>query len=277
MYIYLFKQYFKIIQYFEPSFFIMENVPGIMTMKNGSIIREIEDLFTNKNNFNKGGYFLQKKVFNMEQYGIPQKRKRFILIGAKSPFSMEEVIQRFFEKDESEKFAVNGNIYSAISDLAFESITDYNKKSYIINTKTEYQKRLRNGNKVIYNHSIFNHSQKVLDRIKKIKPGENWQVLDEEIKSVHSGSYGRMVWEDKAVTITTRFDTPSAGRFIHPEFNRNITAREAARLQSFPDDFIFYGTKTSICKQIGNAVPPLFAEFLGELIKIIKNDNKRKN
>ena len=76
-----------------------------------------------------------------------------------------------------------------------------------------------------------------------------------------------MEWDKQSVTITTRFDTPSGGRFIHPVMDRTITPREAARLQSFDDNYVFYGSKTSVGKQIGNAVPPLLAEVLAEMIK----------
>jgi len=76
-----------------------------------------------------------------------------------------------------------------------------------------------------------------------------------------------MVKSEQSVTITTRFDTPSSGKFTHPFLHRAITVREAARLQSFPDDFIFYGTKTSQMKQVGNAVPPKLANAIAELIK----------
>ena len=84
---------------------------------------------------------------------------------------------------------------------------------------------------------------------------------------MHSGSYGRLEWDKPSYTITTRFDTPSAGRVIHPQLNRTITPREAARLQSFDDTFKFYGSKTSICKQIGNAVPPKLAFAIATIIK----------
>ena len=76
-----------------------------------------------------------------------------------------------------------------------------------------------------------------------------------------------MVKNDVSVTITTRFDTPSSGRFTHPYLNRAITVREAARIQSFPDDFIFVGTKSAQMKQVGNAVPPLLAKAIAESIK----------
>ena len=96
---------------------------------------------------------------------------------------------------------------------------------------------------------------------------------EELTKSIYSGTWGRIVKDDITVTITTRFDTPSSGRFTHPFLNRAITVREAARLQSFPDDFIFYGTKTSQMKQVGNAVPPLLAKAVAEsIIKDMENE-----
>ena len=98
--------------------------------------------------------------------------------------------------------------------------------------------------------------------MKKVSIGQNWTTLDEDIHSVHSGAYGRLDWNKPTMTITTRFDTPAGGRFIHPEQNRTLTPREAARVQSFPDSFEFTGSKSSICKQIGNAVPPKLAYFL---------------
>ena len=108
--------------------------------------------------------------------------------------------------------------------------------------------------------------------MKKIKVNENYTSLNEDIKSVHSGSYGRLDPNGIAPTITTRFDTPSGGRFIHPFENRTLTAREAARIQSFPDDFEFYGTKSCVCKQIGNAVPPKLAYFFAVMIRRLLNE-----
>ena len=99
--------------------------------------------------------------------------------------------------------------------------------------------------------------------------------MEEEIHSVHSGAYGRLEKMGVSPTITTRFDTPSGGKFIHPVENRTLTPREAARIQSFPDDFIFYGKKSSICKQIGNAVPPKIAYFLANLTRSLLNENSK--
>lgn len=110
--------------------------------------------------------------------------------------------------------------------------------------------------------------------MKKIKNGENYTVLNENIKSVHSGSYGRLSWDEQAPTITTRFDTPAGGRFIHPIENRTLSPREAARIQSFPDDFVFYGPRTIMCREIGNAVPPKISYFLARLLDNLLKEDK---
>jgi site-specific DNA-cytosine methylase len=106
-----------------------------------------------------------------------------------------------------------------------------------------------------------------------IKEGEGRNNLPKEYqtKSIHSGSYGRMSRNLPAFTITTRFDTPPVGRVTHPIANRALTAREAARLQSFPDDFIFEGSITEVRRQIGNAVPPVaFSKVASHLFNLLK-------
>ena len=105
--------------------------------------------------------------------------------------------------------------------------------------------------------------------MKQIGNGENFTALEEKVNSVHSGAYGRLMWDEPAATITTRFDTPAGGRFIHPVEHRTLSPREAARIQSFPDTFVFTGDKRSISRQIGNAVPPKISYFLAEVVKSI--------
>ena len=115
------------------------------------------------------------------------------------------------------------------------------------------------------------HSDLALERLAMIPPNAGKEVLPEEhlTKSIYSGTWTRMRKDEISVTITTRFDTPSSGKFTHPFLDRAITVREAARIQSFPDSFQFVGNKGSQMKQVGNAVPPLLA---GAIAEVILND-----
>ncbi len=128
-----------------------------------------------------------------------------------------------------------------------------------------------------HNHVTYSLSENDLLMVESVPPGGNWKDIPEEIPSKRleqirkSGGrttlYGRLRWDKPSFTITTYFNRPGNGTYIHPDEDRVISAREAARLQSFPDDFIFYGSKTSFCKQIGNAVPPLLAFSVAQAIK----------
>ena len=269
---YLFKHYLNVVKIVKPDFFIFENVKGILTMKNGEIFDEIVKSFSDKNNFEGVKYFVSHRVVKVVEFSIPQKRERVIIFGSRDKnidFNeyFEKTLQKF--KNENAAFFKPVTIWDAISNLPQPT-----KNGEIENPKikTDYQKYLSSKNQIITNHYMPNHSEKAIQRMKQIKNGENWTSLNEEIKSVHSGSYGRLEKNDVAPTIVTRFDTPSGGKFIHPTENRTLTPREAARIQSFPDDFVFMGTKSSICTQIGNAVPPKLAYFLAETIKEIYND-----
>ncbi|MBQ3675657.1 MAG: DNA cytosine methyltransferase, partial [Campylobacter sp.] len=113
-----------------------------------------------------------------------------------------------------------------------------------------------------------NHAQIALDKLKMIPSESSKEHLPKEFwgKQKFSTTWGRLVWSEPSPTIDTRFDTPSNGKNSHPFLNRSITPREAARIQSFSDDFEFLGSKTQVCKQIGNAVPPLLAKALADKI-----------
>ena len=141
---------------------------------------------------------------------------------------------------------------------------------------SDYQKLMRKGSKGIYNHQATKHSDLALKKLSMIPKGMGKEVLPKELltKSIFSGTWTRLKEDGLAPTITTRFDTPSSGMFTHPILDRCITVREGARLQSFPDRFIFYGTKSSQLKQVGNAVPPLLAYSIA---KLIKKDNNNEN
>lgn len=130
---------------------------------------------------------------------------------------------------------------------------------------------------MLFNHITFSLSTNDLKMVKSVPAGGNWKDIPLNIPSKRleqirrtggrTTLYGRLRWDKPSYTITTYFNRPGNGAYIHPKDNRVISAREAARLQSFPDNFIFYGSKTSLCKQIGNAVPPLLAYFIAKQIK----------
>jgi DNA (cytosine-5)-methyltransferase 1 len=239
---YLFKHYFNIVKLIKPKAFVFENVKGIQTMNKGEIFKEIID------SFEKLGYYVQYKIFKMDEFGIPQTRERMIIIGSVAPWSLDELIEQTKQRTiaNTPDFFAPSTAWEVISELE--------------NVSTD-------GTAKIANHTATNHAKIATDRMKKVENGKNFTSLEEDIKSVHSGSYGRLEKDKPAPTITTRFDTPSGGKFTHPTLNRTITPREAARIQSFADDFVFLGNKTSICKQIGNAVPPKVAYFLAVLVK----------
>jgi len=130
---------------------------------------------------------------------------------------------------------------------------------------------------MIYNHVTYSLSENDLRMVRAIPAGGNWKNIPKSIPSKRlerirktggrTTLYGRLEWNKPSYTITTYFNRPGNGAYIHPSEDRVISAREAARLQSFPDDFIFEGSKTSFCKQIGNAVPPLLAYSIAKQIK----------
>ena len=212
---FLFRYYFKVVEYVKPKYFLIENVPNILTAENGLFKNEI----------------------------------RAIIIGKKGKSKPE------LPKPTNEVIT----IYDAISDLEYlNSGEGEEKQAYKLPTKTNYQKVMRKNSKILHNHVATKHSKEAIKKLKMIPPGKGKEVLPESMltKSIYSGTWSRMLYDGQSVTITTRFDTPSSGRFTHPILNRCITVREAARIQSFPDDFVFYGSKNSQMKQVGNAVPP---------------------
>lgn len=266
---YLFKHYFNVVKTVKPKAFVMENVKGIMTMQNGNIFEEILKIFSSQEMLDGEQYHLYHRVVRAVDFGIPQKRERMIIIGTtKNNVNFDEVWNNTKEdilKDFPAYFD-RVTVEEAIGNL---TLTTDNGEVENPKPRNEYQRYLACDAEKLTNHTRTKHSKLAVDRMSRIANGENFTSLEETIKSVHSGSYGRLCWDEPAPTITTRFDTPAGGRFIHPIEDRTLSPREAARIQSFPDDFIFYGNKTSICKQIGNAVPPKISYFLARFIQNI--------
>ncbi|GAA7808629.1 hypothetical protein HpCOL19_02560 [Helicobacter pylori] len=178
-------------------------------------------------------------------------------------------------KDLKEGQSTFENVQDAISDLAYLCSNEGAFESDYLNPiQSSYQALMRKDSPKLYNHQATNHSQAALEKLKLINKEQGKECLPKNLhgKQQFKSTWGRLNWNKISPTIDTRFDTPSNGTNSHPELHRSITPREAARIQSFSDDYIFYGNKTSVCKQIGNAVPPLLALALGKAI--LKNLRK---
>ncbi|WP_252249196.1 DNA cytosine methyltransferase [Clostridium sp. VAP23] len=256
---FLFRYYYNVVKFLRPKYFLMENVPNLLTAEKGLFKNEIEKLF------NEIGYNLDSGVLNAADFGIPQTRRRAFILGKLGKNNLKLPVGTV------KRVTIN----EAIGDLAFlESGEGREQQAYKYEPNSEYQRKIRDNMNVLHNHVSTNHSKEAIAKLKMIPVGMGKEVLPKNLltKSIYSGTWSRMIGNEQSVTITTRFDTPSSGRFTHPILNRCITVREAARLQSFPDSFIFYGKKSSQMKQVGNAVPPLLGKAIGEII--IKDEKK---
>ncbi|WP_310604218.1 DNA cytosine methyltransferase [Anaerosporobacter sp.] len=266
---YLFKHYFNVVKTVKPKAFVMENVKGIMTMQAGVIFEEILRIFSDPEMFDGEPYTLHYKIVKAVEFGVPQKRERMIIIGTRNiDFDFNELWEQT-KVDILHDYPHYFNMVTVEDAIGNLGVTTTNGLINNPEPVTDYQRYLAADGMKLTNHTRTNHSIVAVDRMSRVANGENFTALEETINSVHSGSYGRLCWDEQSPTITTRFDTPAGGRFIHPIENRTLSPREAARIQSFPDDFVFYGTKTSICKQIGNAVPPKISYFLARFINKI--------
>ena len=251
---FLFRYFVDVVATVSPKYFVMENVPGLLTTEGGYFKKELMDLFESH------GYTVSADVLCAADYGVPQNRHRAFVIGKRNATQAVSM---------PEKQTVHTTIWDAISDLAFLNSGEGTRiQEYPYPPQSSYQKALREGSSKLYNHVATKHSAIALQRLAMIPPkgGKEYLPPEHHTKSIYSGTWARMDADDVSVTITTRFDTPSSGRFAHPYLNRAITVREAARIQSFPDTFHFFGTKSSQMKQVGNAVPPLLAKAVAECI-----------
>lgn len=251
---FLFRYYYEVVKRVKPKYFVIENVPNLLTTENGLFKDEIVELFSGI------GYAVSSGVLCAADFGVPQDRHRTCIIGK-------------YGSDEPVSLPVSNGarttIWDAISDLSYlESGEGAEEQDYRFNPKSDYQRMLRSGSNELCNHIATRHSKITLERLKMIAPECGKEMLPEEhhTKSIYSGTWCRMKKDGIAKTITTRYDTPSSGEFTHPYLDRAITTREAARIQSFPDTFHFYGSKSSQMKQVGNAVPPLLGKAIAERI-----------
>lgn len=240
----LWRHYMRAVKQVRPKVFVIENVPPLLSSEEGAeIVREATVL----------GYQVKAKILNAADYGAPQCRRRAIIIGS----LIGEV--RFPEAthvDPKKKDLTNQHLCNwvtvrqAIGDLPLQP-TGYSW------------------------HIGRNPTEKSIKRYRHVPPGGNRWNLPKElmpqcwIRKTKGGTdlFGRLRWDAPSVTIRTEFFKPEKGRYLHPEAHRPITHREAARLQCFPDNFEWKGSKIEVAKQIGNAVPVQLAYAIGHLVK----------
>ena len=250
---FLFREYLNLVERLQPDVFVIENVKGLLLSANGwfkdQIVEAIEGL----------GYTIRYGIMNAEDFGVPQSRERAIFICSKfGPIPLPKATV-------SKKTTVR----DAISDLSYlESNEGSFEQDYLIESQSDYQRKMRTNSRKLYNHKASNHKQVAIEKLKLIPPEQGKECLPEEMhgNQKFKTTWGRLKWDEVSPTIDTRFDACSNGTNNHPYLNRAITPREAARIQSFDDVFIFYGSKVYIRKQIGNAVPPILAKTIADQI-----------
>jgi DNA (cytosine-5)-methyltransferase 1 len=248
----LYQSFVSFVEYFKPSAFVMENVPNLISMNKGKVKDEIIKEFENI------GYKVYYKVLLSSDFGVPQNRKRVFFVGL---LDKEKVF--YFPDGEY----IHSKITSgeAISDLPEEELIDGSDYTNLPSSK--YQKLIRNNSYGIFNHQITNHTEKTKETIALVPDGGNYKSLPKELQNTRKVNIAWTRLNSKKPSFT--IDTGHRHHF-HYKFNRIPTVREAARIQSFPDTFIFYGSKTAQEKQVGNAVPPMLAESIAkQLLKYI--------
>lgn len=287
----LFKEYLRIASKLLPKAIVIENVPGIVSLGKGTVVEQIYK------ELDQLGYKVDHRILFAGHYGVPQMRFRTVFIAIKKnnphDITFPEIqynatavanfakakelcleILPLFENDLKKHTTVK----DALSDLpAIEAGIINEEQSYSSEPQNDYQKYLRGKNKTLFNHYCSRVAAINIHRMQFIPQGGSWrdipiELLPEGLKrarrSDHTKRYGRLHPDGLCSTVLTKCD-PHWGSFIHPNYDRIISVREAARMQSFPDFYRFYGSLTEQYEQVGNAVPPLLAKAIGEKIKLL--------
>jgi DNA (cytosine-5)-methyltransferase 1 len=266
----LYQQYYRALKESQPQMFVYENVKGLLSMSGGRLFEEVQRLFASL------GYFVEAKILKAADYGIPQERERVIVVGVRDgiKFSYPEPTHQPANVLESDLFFKSAlkpyiTLGEAIGDLPFIS-SGQQGFSYSSKPQNDYQKLMRfNAPMVLMDHDAPNHGESLLQVIRHVPEGGIKKDIPEKYrpKSGFPNSYGRLWWDKPSTTMTRNLGTPSSARCIHPKCDRALTTREGARIQSFPDNFVFYGSRSKKNLQIGNAVPPLLAAAIARQVK----------
>lgn len=274
----LFMEFVRFVKLLKPQFFIMENVIGILSMKTKDK-QSVKEII--RSEFTKAGYHLCVVVLNAADFGVPQSRQRVFFFGIRNdmPFSSADLIPLPTHSGNHQL-----TLWDAISDLPQISSGEGSEiQDYVTEPLNDYQKNMRQGSSSIHNHIAMRHTPRLVERFKQIKYGQSVKDVTAEHGQrkrgdansisgiVYSQNNMRPFPDRPSPTVAASFQS----NFIHPYLNRNFTAREGARIQSFPDTYIFMGKRTTMSwekhlsqyQQIGNAVPPLLAQAIGKSIQ----------
>ena len=294
----LFRHYIRLVlEGLRPKFILMENVPGLISLENGKVLNNVLRAFT------QAGYNVIFKILNAAHYGAPEERWRLIFLGTRLrkiqlsfPLPTHYSLQRVnftggreytfayaIGKQDQRDFFVSPlkppiSVQEAIGDLPpIESGGGAYEMQYSKKPQTNYQIMMRQNANKLYNHECAGLSAINMQRFKHVKPGGSWRDIPPNLlpkgltrarRSDHTKRYGRLNPAMPSGTIMTKCD-PHWGTFLHYEQDRIISIREAARIQSFPDWFIFAGSKVEQYRQVGNAVPPLLAYALAQHVRTL--------
>jgi DNA (cytosine-5)-methyltransferase 1 len=261
----MFQEYYRVLKEINPKMFVFENVKGLLSIQKGELFSNIISLFKSLN------YNVLYKVLNSADYGVPQVRERVFVVGTKlnNKFSFpnpthtnkETNITLFSRKDLKPYLTIS----DAIGDLPFIKSGE-ESFAYETTSQNAFQEIMRkNAPKKLMDHNAPNNNEQLVKIMEQLPDGGSPLDLPENIrpKSGFANTYCRLWWDRPSTTITRNFSTPSSSRCIHPKAPRPLTTREGARIQCFPDNYMFYGSRSDRNLQIGNAVPT----FMSVVIK----------
>lgn len=265
----LYKEFFRLVKGTKPKFFVMENVPRMFSIDDGTVKHEIEREL-------KGKYRVSFYSEDVVSFGVPQFRKRVLAIGnrlgLKNPPLQHTHFSSHVAKQNGKKPFVT--VRAAISDMPRlqasngQSFIPYRNRKHL----ADYQKKMRKSSDGFYGHIARPHNKRDLGIFSLLKPGQWIKDLPKGTnpyrEDIFQDRFKKLPWNAPSNTIIAHLSKDGL-MHIHPDRgqNRSITPREAARLQSFPDKYIFEGPMTKQYVQIGNAVPPLFARAVAKAIK----------
>lgn len=254
----LYKEFVRMLKLYRPKWFVFENVTGLLELELGCFFQNM------LSDFEKEGYTCSYSVLNAQDFGIPQRRSRLFILGSDSG--------KKIELESLNNYPIV-SVMEAIGDLPIlENGANIDILPYYKLPESDYAKMMRDNMVECSGNLVSKNSKMVLERYKYIKQGQNWSAIPGELmknykdsSQCHTGIYYRLLEDQPSVVIGNY----RKSMLIHPRQDRGLSVREAARLQSFPDKYIFKGSIGYQQQQVGNAVPPLLAKFVFE--KIMEN------